>query len=118
IGGGYTPPCLIGRKKTISSQPKPISPPKRGQLYAPHWPDRRGERNYRPSGLSTAGGRRARSFFSSDCGMARSSPGCGRSGRWEHTSYSQGCSVPDEEVRSLLAPLYGWFTEGYETADL
>jgi predicted ATPase len=23
-----------------------------------------------------------------------------------------------EEARALLAPLYGWFTEGFDTADL
>jgi predicted ATPase len=23
-----------------------------------------------------------------------------------------------EEVRELLAPIYGWFTEGFDTADL
>jgi hypothetical protein len=24
----------------------------------------------------------------------------------------------DEEARQLLAPVYGWFTEGFDTADL
>jgi predicted ATPase len=28
------------------------------------------------------------------------------------------CQGKRQEVRELLAPLYGWFTEGFDTADL
>ena len=35
----------------------------------------------------------------------RALPGCGEQGR-------------RTEARELLAPVYGWFTEGFDTADL
>jgi predicted ATPase len=29
-----------------------------------------------------------------------------------------GCLGPRSEARDLLAPVYGWFTEGFDTPDL
>ena len=40
------------------------------------------------------------------CAPRPASPGCGR---------DQGKRA---EARDLLAPIYGWFTEGFDTADL
>ena len=40
---------------------------------------------------------------------------CIRPRRNEHGSGDQG---KREEARELLAPVYGWFTEGFDTADL
>ena len=41
-----------------------------------------------------------------NCAPRRASPGCGA---------KQGRRA---EARELLAPVYGWFTEGFDTADL
>jgi hypothetical protein len=33
---------------------------------------------------------------------------------WRHTTYS----LKRDDARDLLAPVYGWFTEGFDTLDL
>jgi hypothetical protein len=44
-----------------------------------------------------------------NCARRRTSPGC-----WELLG-EQGRRA---EAHELLAPVYGWFTEGFDTADL
>ena len=33
-------------------------------------------------------------------------------------SSSEGGAARDQQARELLAPVYGWFTEGFDTRDL
>ncbi len=48
-------------------------------------------------------------------GPVRLPPGCsGSSG----TAFDFDFGLGDTEARELLAPVYGWFTEGFDTADL
>jgi hypothetical protein len=52
-------------------------------------------------------------------GAARGLAGCGarRSTRMEAQGVWQQ-QGKQAEARALLAPIYGWFTEGFDTADL
>ena len=48
-------------------------------------------------------------------GRARSSCNCGQSTSLARLWRDQG---KRDEARDLLAPVYGWFTEGFDTLDL
>jgi hypothetical protein len=37
---------------------------------------------------------------------------------WPGTAVTDGMLTKGEEARQLLAPVSGWFTEGFDTADL
>ena len=44
---------------------------------------------------------------------ARGIPSCSR-----RSQNNKRAPIKTAEVRDLLAPVYGWFTEGFDTADL
>ena len=57
-------------------------------------------------------------FSTPSISLASSTPNPGNSGRpraWRGCGRDQGKRA---EARKLLAPVYNWFTEGFDTADL